>query len=103
MLSDKAVAQAKAKETLYRIADQSGVGLSLEISPQGGKRWRFRYRHQGKPKMISLGTYPLVSLKEAREKAWEAKKEVAAGVRVYNKTAAAFSFAGFPLGVERVN
>ncbi|MDR2605452.1 MAG: Arm DNA-binding domain-containing protein, partial [Desulfovibrio sp.] len=80
MLSDKAVAQAKPKKILYRIADQNGSGLCLEIPPTGGKRWRFRYRHQGKAKMISLGTYPLVSLKEARDKAWEAKKEVSQGV-----------------------
>lgn len=80
MLTESAVIKAKPKEKLYRIADGLKNGLSLEVSPEGGKRWRFRYRFKGTAKMISLGTYPLVSLKEARDKAAVAKIEVANGV-----------------------
>lgn len=76
MLTENAIIKAKPKEKLYRIADGLKNGLSLEISPEGGKRWRFRYRFRGTAKMISLGTYPLVSLKEAREKAAAAKIDV---------------------------
>ena len=80
MLTDKAIIQAKPKEKLYRLSDNTGNNLSLEVSPEGGKRWRFRYRFQGTPKMISLGTYPLVSLKDARDRAIEAKKDVEQGI-----------------------
>ena len=79
MLTDKVITQAKPKEKLYRLSDNIGNGLSLEVSPEGGKRWRFRYRFNGKAKMISLGTYPLVALKEARDRATEARKEVEKG------------------------
>lgn len=79
MLTEKMISQAKPKEKLYRLSDNTGNNLSLEVSPEGGKRWRFRYRYNGKAKMISLGTYPLVTLKEARDKAIEAKKEVEKG------------------------
>jgi len=80
MLTDRAITQAKPQEKLYRLSDKTGNGLSLEVSPEGGKRWRFRYRFNGKAKMVSLGTYPLVALKEARNRASEAKKDVEQGI-----------------------
>jgi len=80
MLTENAITKAKPKEKLYRLSDNIGNSLSLEVSPGGGKRWRFRYRFQGKAKMISLGTYPSVSLKEARDRAAEAKKDVERGI-----------------------
>lgn len=48
--------------------------------PSGGKWWRLKYRIEGKEKRISLGTYPDVGLKEAREKRDEAPKLLAAGI-----------------------
>lgn len=80
MLTEKAIAAAKPKEKVYRLADKTGNGLYLQVTPSGGKRWRFRYRHDGKEKMISLGVYPDVSLREAREKAMASKQLVADGV-----------------------
>jgi integrase len=80
MLTEKAVSHAKPKEKLYRVSDGIRNGLSLEVSPEGGKRWRFRYRFAGKAKMISLGTYPLVTLADARDLAKEAQKAIAHGV-----------------------
>lgn len=80
MLTDRVIGQAKPKEKVYRISDGIRNGLSLEVSPGGGKRWRFRYRFGGKAKMISLGTYPLVPLAEARDLAKEARQELARGV-----------------------
>ncbi len=49
----------------YKIYDSGG--LFLLIAPAGGKWWRLKYRFGGKEKLISLGTYPLVSLTEARQ------------------------------------
>ena len=55
-------------------------GLYLEIAPSGGKWWRLKYRFDSKDKRISLGTYPDVSLKDARERRDEARKLLANGV-----------------------
>lgn len=77
-LSDTAIRSAKPKEKTYLMTD--GEGMYLEITPAGGKWWRFKYRFNGKQKRLSLGTYPDTGLKEAREKRQEARSLVAAGV-----------------------
>ena len=51
-------------------------GLYLEISPAGGKWWRFKYTFEGKEKRISLGIYPEISLSDARDRRDEARKSV---------------------------
>jgi len=50
----------------YKLYDSGG--LYLEVSPRGGKWWRWKYRFQGKEKRLSLGVFPKVSLLEARSK-----------------------------------
>lgn len=77
-LSDTAIRAAKPKEKTYLMTD--GEGMYLEITPPGGKWWRFKYRFDGKQKRISLGTYPDTGLKEAREKRQEARRQLAAGI-----------------------
>lgn len=77
-LTDLEIRRSKPLDKPYTLND--GNGLSLLIEPNGSKGWRFRYRFDGKPKMLSLGTYPLTSLTEARQKRDEAKKLVAAGI-----------------------
>ncbi len=54
-----------------------GGGLYLEVAPSGGKWWRFKYRFGGKEKRLSLGVYPDVSLKDARERRDDARKLLA--------------------------
>ena len=67
---------AKPREKAYKLFD--GGGLYLEITPTGSKLWRLKYRSiDGKEKRASFGPYPLISLKEAREKRDEAKKLIA--------------------------
>jgi len=51
-----------------------GAGLYLEVSPKGGKWWRYKYRYAGKEKRISLGVYPDITLKEARDRRYQARK-----------------------------
>ncbi|PHI30953.1 tyrosine-type recombinase/integrase [Budvicia aquatica] len=77
-LTELEIRHAKPKEKPYSKPD--GNSLSLLIEPNGSKGWRFRYRFSGKPRMMSLGTYPIVSLTEARQKRDEAKKLVFAGI-----------------------
>ncbi|HPH06182.1 MAG TPA: Arm DNA-binding domain-containing protein [Methylotenera sp.] len=67
----------KPKNKAYSEAD--GRGLSLYVLPSGSKWWRFRYRFNNKAKMISLGTYPDVSLSQARDRREEARKILANG------------------------
>lgn len=77
-LTDVAIRKAKPSDKTTRLFD--GGGLYLEISPAGGKWWRYKYRIEGKEKRLSLGTYPDTSLAEARERHAEARKQVAAGI-----------------------
>lgn len=76
-LNDMQIRRAKPEAKAYTLGD--GQGLSLLIEPNGSKSWRFRYRYGGKPKMISLGVYPIVTLAAARTKRDEARKIVAEG------------------------
>ena len=55
-------------------------GLYLEVSPAGGKWWRWKYRYGGKEKRLSLGVYPETPLKLARERRDEARQLLATGV-----------------------
>lgn len=57
-----------------------GDGMHLEVTPKGSKRWRFRYRYNSKAKLVSLGVYPEVSLKEARTKRADARKDISKGI-----------------------
>lgn len=77
-LTDLEIRRAKPEAKPYTKND--GNGLSLLVEPNGSKGWRYRYRFDGKAKMLSLGTYPTVSLTEARQKRDDAKKLVAADI-----------------------
>lgn len=77
-LSDSAIRSAKPGPKPRKLAD--GGGLFLLIHPNGGKWWRLKYRFDGKEKLLSMGVYPDVGLKEARERRDGARKLLASGV-----------------------
>ncbi|SDX70189.1 Integrase [Allochromatium warmingii] len=77
-LTDAAVRNAKSTDKPFKLADERG--LFLLVTPSGGKWWRLKYRFNGKEKLLSLGTYPDVALKDARTRRDEARKLLAAGV-----------------------
>ncbi|WP_371142405.1 tyrosine-type recombinase/integrase [Burkholderia cepacia] len=77
-LTDAEIRKAKPGEKPIRLFD--GGGLYLEISTAGGKWWRLKYRFGGKEKRISLGVYPDIGLKDARERRDVARKLLANGV-----------------------
>ena len=77
-LTNTAIQNAKPAEKTRRLHDERG--LYLEVSPSGGKWWRLKYRFNRKEKRLSLGVYPDVSLKDARERRDDARKLVANGV-----------------------
>jgi integrase len=77
-LTDTAVRQAKPAEKSFTLTDASG--LSLYVAPNGTKSWHFRFSWHGKQPRMSLGTYPEISLKDARELRDQARTLVAKGV-----------------------
>lgn len=77
-LSDKQIRAATPKERDYKLTD--GEGLFLLVTKNGGKRWRFKYRFDGKEKMYAIGTYPEISLAKARTIKNELRAKVADGI-----------------------
>ncbi|MCD9027734.1 tyrosine-type recombinase/integrase [Luteimonas sp. BDR2-5] len=68
MLTDTAIRRAKNAEKPQKLADAAGLYLLLPSLPSEGKWWRFDYRFAGKRKTLSMGVYPAVTLREARDK-----------------------------------
>ena len=85
MLTPSTVANAKPQATPYKLADERG--MYLLVQPNGSRWWRFNYRRPGtgKRNTLSLGTYPDVSLKQARERRDEARKLIADGIDAASK------------------
>lgn len=77
-LTDTAIKALKPKEKNYKRADEKG--LYLFVTPSGGKLWRMKYRFNGKEKVLALGAYPVVSLRDARDKRDDARKLLADGI-----------------------
>ena len=77
-LTDLQISKAKPREKQYKLFD--GGGLFLIVTSTGGKWWRFQYRYNGKEKLLSFGTYPEISLSEARRCRQEARTQVATGI-----------------------
>lgn len=63
-LTSSDVKSAKIRACDYKLTDSNG--LFLFVSSAGTKSWRYRYRHRGQEKMLSLGRYPDVGLAAAR-------------------------------------
>jgi integrase len=78
MLNDTQLKALKPKEKVYNVTDS--LGLSIQVESTGSKLWRFRYQFENKPKLISLGKYPDISLLQARERRDENRKLVANGI-----------------------
>lgn len=78
MLTIKQIDSSKPKDKPYRLLDSNG--LYLYVPASGKKVWQLRYKIDGKEKVMTVGKYPLMSLQEARDKAWLARKDVSVGV-----------------------
>lgn len=78
VLTVREVDAAKPKDAAYKLAD--GNGLHLLITAQGSKLWRWRYTFGGKEKEMALGSYPLVSLAEARVGRDEGRRKLLDGI-----------------------
>ena len=77
-LSDAAIRAIRPPERPYKLFDERG--LYLLVQPSGGRWWRLKYRLAGKERGLSLGTYPDISLKTARQRRDEARALLAKGI-----------------------
>ena len=77
-LTDIAIRNAKPSRKQQKLFD--GGGMFLLITPAGGKRWVLKYRFASKEKSLALGTYPAVTLVEARKRRDDARDKLAAGI-----------------------
>ncbi len=77
-LTDAKIKALKPQLKPYKAFD--GQGLFLEVTPSGGKKWRLRYIFEGNDKRITIGTYPVVGLKEARERSIDLRRLLDKGI-----------------------
>jgi len=78
MLTETAIRAARATQKPAKLFDAGG--LYLLVNPNGSRWWRLKYRVAGNEKLLSLGVYPDVSLKRAREKRDDARRMLADGI-----------------------
>lgn len=77
MLTDKQVKAVKGRPAPYKLVDHAG--LYLYVAPSGAKSWRYDYRVAGRRHTLTIGRYPVVTLKEARDLHTDARRVVAKG------------------------
>ena len=77
-LSEAKVRTAKPNQKTYKLFD--GGGLFLLVTPSGGKLWHLKYRFDRREKKLTFGTYPEISLADARQRRDEARRHLAHGV-----------------------
>lgn len=76
-LTDVKIRQAKPGTASIKLTDSAG--LHLEVKPSGSKLWRYRYRLDGKENTFAIGSYPEISLADARAERDAAREHVRAG------------------------
>ena len=77
-LNELVIRSAKAEGKITKLSD--GGGLQLWVTADGAKRWRLAYRFAGGQKVLAIGVYPAVGLKEARTARQDAKRLLSEGI-----------------------
>jgi integrase len=78
MLTNAVISGSKPREKPFKLSD--GGGLFLLVNPSGSRWWRFKFRIHGKENLLSLGIFPEVPLREARELRDEARRDLRKGI-----------------------
>lgn len=87
-LTELSLKNLKPEEKRYLVRDDQG--LYIEVAPTGRKFWKVRYMIGGQARKVSLGEYPYISLREARQKRDEMRGRVARGEEATEKPAETF-------------
>ena len=74
-LTDTVLRTSKPLDKPFKLYDEAG--LFIQVIPSGGEWWRFKYRFDGKEKLLSFGTFPDVTLLSARQRRDLARKLLA--------------------------
>lgn len=77
-LTDAKIKSLRPKEKAYKKSDFDG--LYINVAKSGAKLWRMKYRIHGKEKLLSIGRYPEISLREARNIRDDARQQLAKGI-----------------------
>jgi integrase len=77
-LSDIQVRNLKPRDKAYKVSDFEGLFVLVKVN--GSKLWQFKYRIDGKERLLSIGIYPEISLAQARKAKEAARAKVAAGI-----------------------
>ena len=80
LLTDIGVNQLKPTDKQFEIFDKKVKGLAVRVSPGGAKTFSLLYRYGRRNKRFPLGPYPVVSLKDARQRAQHALNEISKGL-----------------------
>ena len=78
MLTDAQVRKIKPQDKKKRYSDEKG--LYLEVTPSGGRFWRLKYRFNGRESTLTIGSYPEISLAQARRARDEARLNLKDGI-----------------------
>lgn len=78
MLTDKQLRMAVPKDKPFKLTDSQG--LHCVIMPNGAKRWQLRFRLDGRERLAGLGSYPEVTLAEARDKRDDYRRQIRQGI-----------------------
>lgn len=78
--TDRGIAALKAKAERHEVWEDGRTGLGLRISPAGRKTWIYLYRFQGRPRRMTIGTYPGLGLASARVQHSVAREQLERGI-----------------------
>ena len=79
MLTDVSIRKLSLPKSRREVADGKVSGLYLVLQPTGARSWALRYRANGQPRKLTLGSCPPITIAAARRRATEALDRVAAG------------------------
>ncbi len=77
-LTKEKIAAAQHKERSYRLVD--GNGLYIDMQPNGKKTWRVRFHMNNRPRIFTIGPYPLIPITQARYIAVTVRQQARRGI-----------------------
>lgn len=78
--TDRWISALKPKSQRYEVWEPGRTGLGVRVSPHGRKSWVYMYRHDGRPRRMTLGSYPAMGLADARLEHAKARKKLERGI-----------------------